>query len=115
MNRLWIAQLMIWTLILPAIVSATENPGEGVEQQHDLMGQMLRDGDILNKNLKAMFDEQAQLDAMPSSPRKQQAMADHEARMKSLLHQMTVHMEMEAKMLEEMKAEGLGHEGHHKP
>ena len=53
MKSLWIARFMIWTLVLPAIASATKNHGEGVEQQHDLMGQMLRDGDVLSKNLKA--------------------------------------------------------------
>ncbi|MBI5197205.1 MAG: hypothetical protein HZA19_01205 [Nitrospirae bacterium] len=95
-------------------VSGIKSSGSGSKMDskeiHALMEKMMRDCGELNRNLQAMF-------AYYEKNGKQETPAvvkEHETQMKQLLHQMQSHMEDEVRMLEEVKALGVGHEEHHR-
>jgi hypothetical protein len=77
---------------------------------HAQMEKMMRDCGELNRNLQAMFAyyEKNGKGETPAVGK------EHDTQMKQLLHQMQSHMEDEVRMLEEVKALGVGHEEHHR-
>ncbi len=101
--------MLVWVFCstLPAAYAEMD-----MKDAHQSMERVMRDCGALSQNLKAMFEQSERAGAV-SSPQQTAEIQKHQAMMKRLLDEMTVHMEAEVKMLEEMKANGLWHDGHH--
>ena len=105
-----VVSMLLWLLSsFPLAARAEMDLGEA----HEKMQQVMRDCETLSQNLKGMFDQLQKMEAAKNSPQQTAELQKHQEMMKQLLHEMTVHMEAEARMLEEMKAHGLWHDRHH--
>ena len=111
-KQMVLSLFFIFTFML--LQKTTIDGAEELNKAHPKMEQMMRDCEALNRDLKEMF---AQLNKAESMKPEEQAEENkkHREMMKKVLHEMTLHMESEVKMLEMLKSEKLGHEGHHTP